>query len=259
MQKVVAFLLPHQDDEFGVFFAIEEAARRGARPLCVYLTDGGYGGQDPARRNAESLEVLRRLGVEESDVYFTGTEKRYQDGMLHANLDEASHAIAAILNRHPDIRALYMPAWEGGHQDHDALHLIGTVFAAKNGMFGIARQFGLYRAAENLLGMAMFAPLAENGPVDAVPIPRRDRRRYLRLALSYRSQWKTWAGLFPMLAHAYGKSGKQETQGLSLSRLTERPHAGPLLYEKRERARYDDFRAAADAFLRANLPAGNNR
>jgi hypothetical protein len=58
------------------------------------------------------------------------------------------------------------------------------------------------------------------------------------------------------LAHAYCTKGKQETQGLLPSRLSERPHVGRLLYERRGHASYADFRSAADTFLRTQMPAG---
>lgn len=260
MEKVlpesVAFLLPHQDDEFGVFFAIEQAKRRGARPVCMYLTDGSFGRNDPERRNAESRAVLTRLGVAADDIHFVGTHAGFRDGLLYTRLDDALRAVAAVLDKTPRIRALYFPSWEGGHQDHDATHLIGAVYAAKRGLLGVARQFGLYRAATNPLGLTLFAPLAENGPVASELIPWADRRRYLRLALAYPSQRKVWAVLFPMMAYAYCTKGTQETQGVSLARIATRPHPGPLLYERRGRARYEDFSAAANVFLRSEKLEG---
>jgi len=246
----VVFLLPHQDDEFGVVFAIEQAVRQGKRPVCLYLTDGSFAGHDPARRNEESRRVLRQLGVDESDMHFIGAQGGFPDGLLYTRLEDALHAVAAVINRQPRICALYLPAWEGGHQDHDAAHLIGTVFAAKNSLLNATLQFTLYRAAPNLTGLTLFAPLGENGPVAAERIPWADRRRYLRLALAYPSQWKAWAVLYPLLVYAYCIKGTQETQGVSLDRVFARPHPGPLLYERLGRARYEDIRASANAFVK---------
>lgn len=248
----VVFLLSHQDDEFGVVFAIEQAVRQGKRPVCLYLTDGSFGGHDPARRNDESRRVLRQLGVDESDMHFIGAREGFRDGLLYTRLDDALHAVAAVINRQPEICALYLPAWEGGHQDHDAAHLIGTVFAAENNLLGVTRQFTLYRAAPNLTGLTLFAPLGENGPVAAERIPWADRRRYLRLALAYPSQWKTWAVLYPLLVYAYCIKGTQETQGVLLERLSMRPHPGRLLYERLGRAKFEHVYAAAAVFLRAH-------
>ncbi len=254
MPEVAIFLLAHQDDEFGVFFAIEQSVRRGAHVHCLYLTDGVYGGHRSDRREAESRRVLRRLGVREANMHFIGGRAGFRDGELHTRLDDAFIAVAAILDPHPRIDAIYMHAWEGGHQDHDAVHLIGAVYAAGRGLLGVCRQFMLYRATDTMLKIALCGPLAENGNVRSEPIPWASRLRYLRLCLSYRSQWKTFSVLLPMLAHSYAVKGTQETQDLSLSRLSARPHPGPLLYERRGRATYENFRAAAGQFVRTRIP-----
>ena len=252
-QSLVAFLFAHQDDEVAVFSCIERAARGGRRVVCLYLTDGGHGGQRTDRRCAESLSVLQSLGVDAADIHFIGVREGFRDGELHTRLEAALAAVEAVLTPADAVHALYMHAWEGGHQDHDAVHLIGAAYAAKAGLLDISRQFTLYRAASNLLGVKLFAPLAENGPVAEESIPRTARLRYLGLALTYTSQWKTFAVLFPMLVHAYCTQGVEATQGVSLARLNARPHDGPLLYERRGHARYEEFRAAGDAFLRAQL------
>jgi LmbE family N-acetylglucosaminyl deacetylase len=260
-RPVVAFLFAHQDDEVAVFSCVEQAIRRGNRVLCIFLTNGSLrrdesARRDAARRDAESRRVLTRLGVEPADTFFVGSMRGIPGGTLVNHLNEGLAAISEILDPLPTIRVLYMHAWEGGHQDHDAVHLIGATYAAKTGLLDIGQQFPFYRAATKLLWVAVFSPLAENGPIIAEPICWHARLRYLRLSLCYPSQWKSWAGLFPLLAHAYGTKGKQETQGLLPSRLSERPHVGRLLYERRGHASYEDFRSAADAFLRAQMPAG---
>ncbi|MFZ1962205.1 MAG: PIG-L family deacetylase [Roseiarcus sp.] len=249
------FLLAHPDDEFGVFFAIEQSVRQGAEVLCLYFTDGAFRGQRSNRREAESRHVLRRLGVQQENVHFIGGRAGFRDGELHGRLDDALMAVAAILDPYPHIDAICMHAWEGGHQDHDAVHLIAAVYAARRGLLGVCRQFMLYRATDTMLKMALCAPLAENGTVRSEPIPWASRFRYLGLCLNYRSQWKTFSVLLPMLALSYAVKGRQETQSLSLLRLSARPHPGPLLYERRGRATYDRFRAAADQFLRSRIPA----
>jgi len=253
--NIAIFLFAHPDDEFGVFFAIEQSLRQGAQVFCLYLTDGAFDGQRSDQREAESRHVLRRLGVHEANIHFIGGREGFRDGGLHMRLDDALRAVEAILAPLPRIDAIYMHAWEGGHQDHDAVHLIGAAYAAGRGLLDVCRQFMLYRAADTMLKIALFAPVAENGTVRADLIPWACRLRYLRLCLSYRSQWKTFSVLLPMLAHSYAVKGTQETQSLSLSRLSAQPHSGPLLYERRGRATYEDFRAATDPFVRARLPS----
>ena len=253
-RTTVVFLFAHQDDEALVFSCIEQAIRQRNRVLCIYLTDGGFPTSQSARRDAESRWVLLKIGVDLNDIHFVGSMRGFPDGALQDHLDDGLAALSEILSSFSNIRGLYMHAWEGGHQDHDAVHLIGVTYAAKAGLLDVCRQFAAYHAATNLLGFTIFVPLAENGAVSAEPISVTARFRYLRLSLSYRSQWKIWIVLFPLLAFSYWTKPNQETQGVSVRRLLARPHAGPLLYERRTRMTYDQFRAAANLFLRRHLP-----
>ena len=247
------FLFAHQDDEFAVFFAIEQAIREGSKVVCLYLTDGRFGGQDGERRNAESGGVLQRLGVAVADIHFLGTANGYPDGDLCSRLDDALGSVAAVLDPITAIRALYVPAWEGGHRDHDAVHLIGTAYALGTELLDAGRQFPLYRSAPGLLGFKLLSPLDANGPVQAATIPRSARLRYLRLCLCYPSQWKVWAALFPFLIVSYCTQSAQKSQPLAIARVDERPHPGPLLYERYGRASYETFRATTERFVRTKI------
>ena len=135
----VLFLLPHPDDEMGVFPWLRRAART-SRVRCVYLTDGGYGGQDIGVREAESRGVRARLGVH--DVRFLGREAGIHDGQLHASLDRLVAVLPACVGDLPTPLEIYAPAWEGGHQDHDAAHLAGVWLARRTG--AACHQFPLY-------------------------------------------------------------------------------------------------------------------
>src|SRR5665213_641106 len=184
-RPAVVFLFAHQDDEALIFPRIEQAICEGHRVICIYLTNGNFAADRSARRDAESGRVLSRIGVDPNDIYFVGSIRGFLDGALLDHLDDALAAMSAILSPLSDIRNLYMHAWEGGHQDHDAVHLIGLTYAAKTGLIDICRQFAAYRAAPNNLGVAIFSPLAENGAVSAEPISLTARLRYLRLNFSY--------------------------------------------------------------------------
>jgi LmbE family N-acetylglucosaminyl deacetylase len=253
-RPTVVFLFAHQDDEALIFPRIEQAIFEGNRVLCIYLTNGNFAANRNARRDAESRRVLSRIGVDPNDIYFVGSMRGFLDGALLDHLDDALAAMSAILSPLSDIRNLYMHAWEGGHQDHDAVHLIGVTYAAKAGLIDVCRQFAAYRAAPNPLGLTIFAPLAENGAVSAEPIPLAARLRYLSLNFSYPSQWKTWIVLFPLIVFSYWTKPIQEVQGVSILRLLARPHAGPLLYERRNRMTYEQFQTATNFFLQRHLP-----
>lgn len=228
------FLFAHQDDEFGVYQRIQAARRAGLRVACAYLTDGATGGVPAARRNAESRTVLGRLGVLEDDIVFAGEMLGIGDARLPLHLAPAARWLEAWIGGFPDIDAVHVPAWEGGHHDHDALHALAVVAAARRGLLGRTWQYALYQAA-GLSGplFRVLAPLPDNGVPRTWPIPWRDRPAFLRHCLSYPSQRVTWIGLFPFVLLHYLVRGHQTLQPVDPARLRERPHPGPLYYEKR--------------------------
>ncbi|MBL8115674.1 MAG: PIG-L family deacetylase [Acidobacteria bacterium] len=241
------FLLPHPDDEFAVSGMLRDTVLAGGDVQIVYLTDGGFSGQDVRVREQESLRVLARLGVPESRVQFLGREEGLHDGSLHEHLSRARAALERLMTVPP--AAVYFPAWEGGHQDHDATHLLGLALARPP---AVARQFPLYHGA-GLPGpfFRVMAPLPGNGTSLRRPGSLRDRVEHLRLCLSYPSQWKTWVGLWPLvLLHAL-MDGGFHTQDVDVSRICGPPHPGRPLYERRGFLTWRAFDEATAAFREA--------
>lgn len=227
------FLFAHQDDEFGVFAAIQAAAQRG-RVLCAYLTDGAAGGVHPAQRNAESLAVLAQLGVPGQDVAFAGEALGIGDGRLLEHLPEAAAWIEHWIASAGPVEAIYVTAWEGGHHDHDALHAIVVHVAARAALLGCVRQFPLYhgfRMPHPLF--RVLAPLPMNGTARRMPLAPGERLRELRLCLSYPSQRNSWLGLFPFVLLHHLFRGHAVWQPVALDRIEQPPHPGRLYYERR--------------------------
>ena len=245
-------LLPHQDDEFGCFKLIEQLAVDPDNLLVVYLTTGAPPGERAEHRNHESLAVLRQLGVPHARVLFLGEMYDIADGFLWQGLETAYRAICSELGNDAGIRGVLTPAWEGGHQDHDACYLIACALARRFNCEAGSRQFSLYHG--NGLPSVFFrvlSPLPENGLVSRLVLSWGDRLRYLRLCLSYRSQRRTWMGLLPFVCLKYLLNGCQESQPLSLARLESRPHPGVPLYERRGFCRQVEFERAQEQFLGA--------
>src|SRR5471032_3223514 len=155
------FLFAHQDDEFGVFHAIEQCLRRGLRVRCAYLTHGAHG--SAAQRNAESLRVLAQLGVPEHAVQFAGDQLGICDATLPRHLDAAGDWLADWISASGAVEHIYVNAWEGGHHDHDALHLLALQSAATLGLQPRVRQYALYHG-HRCPGpwFRVLAPLAAN-------------------------------------------------------------------------------------------------
>ena len=247
------FLFAHQDDEFGVFQRILACRARGLRVACAYLTDGQTASATAAERNAESLAVLGRLGVAPGDVFFAGAALGIGDARLPLHLEAAAGWIGRWLDGFAHIEAIHVTAWEGGHHDHDALHALTVLLAAQRGLLGRTWQFSLYQS-KNLGGpwFRVLAPLPENGPAEAIRIPWPRRWQHLKACLSYPSQRTTWIGLFPFVLLHYLVRGVEQLQPVAPARLDERPHAGPLYYEKRRFFTWPEMDAALGAW-RATL------
>lgn len=239
---VVLFLFAHQDDEFGVFHLIEECQREGHRPICVYFTRGSA--RFGLRRQAESRQVLYKLGVQPDDILFVGDDLAIDDATLPASLTQVSEWLADWLTKFTVIERIHVLAWEGGHHDHDALHAITVQSADALGLLPRVRQFALYNKYR-CPGpfFKVLSPLAENGPLESHKIPVMRRIAYIRLCLSYPTQWKTWIGLFPFVVLHYALRGDQTLQPVSLARLSERPHKGTLYYEHRKFFDWDRMQA----------------
>ncbi len=239
---VALFLFAHQDDEFGVFQRIADCRAQGLRIACAYFTDGATSKATAAQRNLESLAVLARLGVDREDTFFAGQQLGIGDGQLPQHLQRAARWLESWLDEFAVIDSLHVTAWEGGHHDHDALHALAVTMAARRGLLARTWQYSLYQAA-GLPGplFRVLAPLPQNGPVRTSGIPWHARRSYLGHCLSYPSQRGTWIGLFPFVLLHYLLHGTQALQPVDPARLSERPHPGPLYYEKRKFFTWDQM------------------
>lgn len=229
---IALFLFAHQDDEFGVFHAIEECRDQGLRVVCAYFTRAP--GELGERRNTESRRVLAQLGVSEDDILFAGDLLGIDDASLPAHLERASEWLVEWVSILGAVELVYVPAWEGGHHDHDVLHAVAIHMAERCGLLGKVRQFSLYnRYKRTGPFFNVLMPLGANGAVQQTAIPWRKRLAYLRLCLSYPSQLVTWIGLFPFVLLHYVVRGKQAVQAVQSDRTRERPHGGMLYYEYR--------------------------
>lgn len=259
--RVTLFLFAHQDDEMGVFGEIEASIARGERVACGYLTDGTAGRYDPSIRNRESAAALASFGVAPEWLRFIGANLAIPDGRLVEHLDQAFAAAQAFARELGAVTRIVMHAWEGGHQDHDAVHLIGIALAQALDLVEASRQFPLYRKnPHSRLPFVMFQPIAANGAVALHPIPASSRLRHLKMLAAYPSQRKTMLGLGPLMAWHYLVHGVQQLQSVSLSRISELPHEGRLLYEIRSRMSWEAFCSHSEPLRRAHglpLPKAN--
>jgi len=249
--QLLVALFAHPDDEFAAFPWIDAAVRTGREVHCIWVTDGGWGGQDVVRRRNESIGVLRSFGVAEGAMHFLGERHGIRDGELYLMMDEARVALAAVLARLPSNARWLVPAWEGGHHDHDALHLLALELAG--GATAQLFQYPLYNGA-GLSGplFRVLHPLPDNGP--SIPIGTRllQRLRYVLQCVRYRSQWKSFVGLLPFYILAMFRRHPFVVQAVIPERAMQRPHPGKSLYERRGGPSWEAFRSAVGRASRAD-------
>lgn len=252
------FLLPHQDDEFGVFALLERNVREGVACTCVYLTDGGGGRHvPPSVRDAESRRVLGAIGISPDEILFLSLpgEGRAKDGRLFEAMPQALDALCELMAGR-DVGSVYTPAWEGGHPDHDAAALIAAAFARRRGIPQVW-QFPLYNAYRaGRFPYRVFNPIPSGGPIERVPTRASALLRYARYCLSYRSQRRTFAALLPLVVYRLARDRYQSLQRIQPSQFTARPHQGALLYERRNWLSWSAFEAKAAPFIDTHTPPG---
>lgn len=240
------FLFAHQDDEFGVFGEIESELRDGRRIRCAYVTDGSAN-VSASIRDAESLAVLGRLGVQPDEITFMGPRLGVPDGKLHCYTTHVANWLRDFLREHPQITRCFVPAWEGGHPDHDVLHAIAVELISSTNNSISVWQYPLYNGMHRVGPFfRVLSPLPENGPVNRRRIPWPDRLRHIRLCMSYPSQWRTWLGIFPFTLVHYIFNGTQQLQKVDIRRLLFPPHARPLYYERRGFLQWETLRSSIE-------------
>lgn len=133
----VLILAPHPDDEVvGCAATIGRAKAAGAEIAVLFLTTGvperlllwpwqrrGHA-ERVARRRREAQAAAALIGY--SIAGFADTPSRCLKGALTAARERVAGALRAMR-----ADSLWVPAYEGGHQDHDAANAIGASLAGR--------------------------------------------------------------------------------------------------------------------------------
>jgi hypothetical protein len=146
-------------------------------------------------------------------------------------------------------------AWEGGHADHDAAHLIGLAVARSQGVLEQTWEFSLYngyRVPWKLF--RVLSPIPRPQGMVARRLTWSEAFRTLALCFKYPSQWKTWVGLFPPSLYRLLVVRKEILVRADLARIRALPHPGRVLYERRMRISGAEFMARSQSFRERLLP-----
>ncbi len=218
----ILVLVPHPDDEVvGCAVAIRRAVAGGARLFALYLTTGLPATELAwpwrraehqarlARRRAEALAVATRLRLD--PVAFTDWPGRH----LKDHLGEARALIGSQV-RAQSIDQLWVPAYEGGHQDHDVANFLGAQLRREADVL----EFAEYNFSRGVRTNEF--PFA-TGHESSLPLSDEEAAWKRGLLALYRSERANLAHvgfarevLRPLAVYDYGSP----------------PHAGMLFYER---------------------------
>lgn len=248
MKKTV-FFFAHYDDEFGVYEDIRIHVLKKIPIHIVYVTSSSLSGISDKRRENETLYVLKKLGVKRSQITFIGKKLLIPDLALKDNLKKAYKNCKVFLDKLGNVNTIYSHAYEGGHPDHDALNFICSklIQNSKSKIYGW--QFPLY-CGPGLIGplFYLFKPLKSNGKLKIKNIDFKHIGLFLRLIFSYRSQFKTFIGLYPFYVLHMIFKRNSILQEIRPKKNCKRPHKGKLLYERRNMDQFNSFKMKIDQF-----------
>lgn len=237
--KAVLFLLAHNDDEFFVLPRIEHEIAAGSSLVCVYTTDGAAYGESSERRLNESRAVLVPRGVRNEDIVPLGTRLGVRDGTSFRSINQLWEGLADVVKGRSFSR-IYVPAWEGGHADHDAAHLLAIALARSSG--AEVFEFSLYHGFQSRGPLfRCMSLIPADGEVLVDKLTLREALGWACLARRYPSQRRAFLGLLPFcLPQILGR------RSLAVRRVTHRnyrtvPHSGDLFYHRRFKVAFDEF------------------
>ena len=207
----ILILAPHPDDEVvGCAIAAQKARAAGAALFSLYLTTGvpprellwpwqrRHYEARVAQRRQEALAAAALLGLQ--PVRFQPWPSR----RLKSHLAVALAVIEATLAAHR-IDALWAPAWEGGHQDHDVTNFLA---ARLNHRLPVT-EFAEYHAAGGTVVTQRF--IAARGGECKIALTAAERALKRRALALYRSERANLAlarcafeSLRPLAEYDYG-------------------------------------------------------
>ena len=246
------FVFAHQDDEVFILPRIQYELSENNEVHCFYLTSGGF------RRCQESISLLTAIGVKKINIHFIGDHFAIPDGHLIDNLDLAFKSLVD----NPAISRstlFFVPAWEGGHHDHDACTIIAQALSKKFAENNIKiYQFFLYNG-EGLRWkfFKVMSPLSTNKTlVKSRTITLRNGITALLAMRYFPSQLTTWIGLAPGAFVHFLFKRVEVLMPLTLETTRHRPHEGPLLYERYGRTTYENVSSKYEIFIRSHPKTG---
>ena len=240
----VLFVGAHQDDELFILSRLRTHQLAGGELFLLWTAlSTQVNPRYAERRVAESIAVAGELEVPEHNCTFLGSEDGRTDEDIAAILDDLWEVVTRI---QPDV--VYVPAYEGGHIDHDTANLAVTTVLGHLDPTPSAFEFPLY-STHDAYPMLPFR-LRSYPPSVPTHVRQLDDEEYgfvRRCWRYYRSQRR----VFGLVLNAHGIRailGYEHVRTLRKGDFHALPASGSVAYPKFLKGRnYEDFVAAVEA------------
>ena len=219
----ILVLSPHPDDEVvGPAALIGRARTAGAKVWLWHMTTGVPGAetlwpwqrathQDKVeRRRSEAAAVSAAMGCEIAGFSDRPTRS------LRKNLMTAREELARFLVE-LEIDVVWVPAYEGGHSDHDSANVLASTILALLSVF----EFAEYNFSNGKVSSQKF--ISENGSEMAITLNAEEVAEKQRLLSLYPSETGNLS---------YVQQAREVIRPLKTYDYSKPPHAGRMFYQR---------------------------
>jgi hypothetical protein len=240
-------LLPHMDDEvFIIPYLIELAKSNSAGIHIFFLTksEGRLNKYRHAVREAESTLMLKKVAPS-CKVEFLGSLLQIEDLKLHTSLDEVFNLLMKTIDSNCDI--VIAPHYEGGHIDHDSSSILALKLSGE--LNATLHTFNLYSGRKLSRSLFRVAKPTELNNTAKIKVGRESFKHILSIPFVYKSQVRTWVGIYPSLVWRFIIRGKCEINISSDFNHLSKPNKGVVFYEGRKDGTFHEWSTNMSNFL----------
>jgi hypothetical protein len=244
----IAILLPHMDDEVFIIPYLVYLKKQEINEVTFYYLTKSQGRNnrfDQSVRESESTRMIKSI-FPDAPIEFLGRKFEVEDLFLHEKIDLLFEYLLHELNGKYD--QLVSTHFEGGHIDHDSAGILSFKLA-KSARIQLLT-FNLYSARSNSGPFYRVAKPIYLSKYDLkISIHRMSYSRILLIPFVFKSQIRTWVGIYPAL---FWRLLIRRKFSLNLDpefNPLQRPNDGKILYENRKDGNFQPWSTEIFRFL----------
>jgi LmbE family N-acetylglucosaminyl deacetylase len=244
----ISILLPHMDDEVFIIPYLVEVKSLSYDQVSIYYLTKSEGRNlrfSQEIREKESLQMVKSI-LPSADVEFLGRKYNVGDQHLHESLSEIFKYLEEQLENNCDV--LISTHFEGGHIDHDSAGILTGQLAKSLGCNFFT--FNLYSARQKNSSLYRVAKSTEwSLEQKKIKIRLPVYFHSLLIPYIYKSQIRTWVGIYPPLIWRFLVRRKSHLNVSPEFNPFSKPNNGRVLYENRFDGRYDQWVSKIEEFV----------